>query len=147
MTFLAIAPLRAAGPTPTPAELTALEASLRDTERAFAATMAKRDLAAFASFLADDTIFIGREARRGKTAVVEAWKAYFEGKDAPFSWEPSLAVVLASGALGLTSGPVFDPDGTRSGTFTSTWRREADGSWRIVLDKGCPPCDCGKKAP
>jgi len=56
-------------------------------------------------------------------------------------------VVLASGTLGLTSGPVYEPDGKRSGTFTSTWRREADGGWKIVLDKGCPPCDCGTKTP
>ncbi len=139
-------PAPSAGPT-LPADLGALETSLRETERAFAATMAKRDLAGFASFLAEDTVFVGGTVRRGKAAVVEGWSRFFEGKEAPFSWEPATAVVGASGTLGLTSGPVYDPDGTRSGTFTSTWRREKDGSWKIVLDSGCPPCDCGKKTP
>jgi ketosteroid isomerase-like protein len=50
--------------------------------------------------------------------------------------------VLASGTLALSSGPVYDPDGKRAGTFNSTWRKEADGRWRVVFDKGCPPCDC-----
>jgi ketosteroid isomerase-like protein len=34
---------------------------------------------------------------------------------------------------------VRDPAGTLIGTFTSIWRRETDGSWRIIFDKGCPP--------
>lgn len=151
-TLFAALPLAAAQPAPAPATppapaIAELETSLRETERAFAATMAKRDLAGFASFLAEDTVFVGGTVRRGKAAVVEGWSRFFEGKEAPFSWEPATAVVGASGTLGLTSGPVYDPDGTRSGTFTSTWRREKDGSWKIVLDTGCPPCDCGKKTP
>lgn len=151
-TLFAALPLAAAQPAPAPATppapaIAELETSLRETERAFAATMAKRDLAGFASFLAEDTVFVGGTVRRGKAAVVEGWSRFFEGKEAPFSWEPATAVVGASGTLGLTSGPVYDPDGTRSGTFTSTWRREQDGSWKIVLDTGCPPCDCGKKTP
>ena len=148
--LFAALPLAAAQPapaTPPAPAIAELETSLRETERAFAATMAKRDLAGFASFLAEDTVFVGGTVRRGKAAVVEGWSRFFEGKEAPFSWEPATAVVGASGTLGLTSGPVYDPDGTRSGTFTSTWRREKDGSWKIVLDTGCPPCDCGKKTP
>jgi ketosteroid isomerase-like protein len=35
---------------------------------------------------------------------------------------------------------VRDPDGRQIGTFNSVWRREADGSWKVVFDKGCPPC-------
>ena len=54
--------------------------------------------------------------------------------------------MLDSGTLAMTSGPVYDPSGKRSGTFNSVWRREPDGSWRVVLDKGCPPCECGGTA-
>jgi ketosteroid isomerase-like protein len=24
------------------------------------------------------------------------------------------------------------------GSFSSVWRREPDGSWQIIFDKGCP---------
>lgn len=115
---------------------------VRETERAFAATMAARDHRAFTSFLADETLFFGQNVLRGKTAVSDAWKAFYEGPAAPFSWEPETVEVLESGTLGISTGPVYDPQGKRVGTFNSIWRREADGKWKIIFDKGCPPCNC-----
>lgn len=46
----------------------------------------------------------------------------------------------------FSSGPVFNPAGQRTGTFNSVWRREKDGHWKIVLDNGCPPCNCAAAA-
>jgi hypothetical protein len=49
-------------------------------ERAFARSMADRDIAAFARLVADDTLFFGgRNVFRGKAAVIEGWKAFFDG--------------------------------------------------------------------
>jgi len=115
-------------------------AEVRAAEQAFARSMAERDHAAFASFVSEEAVFLGREALRGRAAVAEGWKPLFEGEAAPFSWEPERVVVLESGSLALSTGPVFDPAGERVGTFNSTWRREADGRWRVVFDIGCPPC-------
>jgi ketosteroid isomerase-like protein len=120
-----------------------LAAQLRATEEAFARTMADRDHAAFTSYLAEEAVFFSRSGElRGREAVAAAWKPLFEGTAAPFSWQPEVATVLDSGTLGLTAGPVFAPDGTRIGTFNSVWRRSADGSWKIVFDRGCPDCEC-----
>jgi len=117
---------------------TMLETSLRSTESAFAATMAHRDYADFASFIAEEAIFFdGDNALRGKDAVLAAWKPFFNGDAAPFSWEPQTAVVLATGDLGLTSGPVRNPAGEVIATFNSIWRHQSDGTWRIVFDRGC----------
>ena len=116
---------------------------VREAERAFAKTMADRNHAAFVSFLSDETVFFGAQgAQRGKAAVAAAWKPFFEAPQAPFSWDPDTVAVLDSGTLALSSGPVTDPQGKRVGTFNSTWRREAGGAWKIVFDKGCPPCGC-----
>ena len=123
--------------TPDNAEL---QEQVRQTEAAFAKTMADRDHAGFTSFLADETVFLGRTTLRGKAAVAGAWKRYYEGPKAPFSWTPERVEVLDSGTLGMTSGPVYDETGKRTGTFNSVWRREKDGQWRIVFDIGCPPC-------
>jgi ketosteroid isomerase-like protein len=142
MTTLALAAMFAAAgaaPAPTNAELAE---QVRQTETAFAKTMADRDHAAFVSFLSEETVWFGRGVLRGKKAVADAWKPYYDGAKAPFSWRPEHAEVLDSGTLGFTSGPVFDPSGKRTGTFNSVWRREADGKWRIAFDNGCPRCDC-----
>ena len=119
---------------------------VRAAETAFAKSMADRNLAAFTALLADDTVFFGgKGVMRGKSAVAAEWKRFFDGPAAPFSWAPADVEVLPSGNLGFTSGPVLDPKGNRIGTFNSVWQRQPDGSWKIVFDKGCPPCECGTK--
>lgn len=112
-------------------------------ESSFAQTMATRDAAAFAAFVAEEAVFFSRNgSQRGKAAVLAAWQPFFEGPAAPFSWAPELIQVLESGTLALSSGPVRDPTGRQIGTFNSIWRLESDGRWRVVFDKGCPACPC-----
>ena len=128
---------------PTQADLTQ---QVADAERAFAKTMADRNHAAFAAFLSEEAIFFtGPSPLRGKAAVAAGWKRFYEAPKAPFSWRPETVEVLDSGSLALSSGPVFDPAGQKIATFTSIWRQEAPGVWRIVLDKGNPECNCGAK--
>ena len=118
-----------------------LTEELWQTETAFAKTMADRDLDSFTGFLAEDTVFFtGETELRGKEAVVAAWKSMYEAPDAPFSWGPESVSVIDSGELGLSSGPIFDPEGKRVGTYNSVWRREPTGEWKIIFDRGCPPC-------
>jgi ketosteroid isomerase-like protein len=122
-----------------------LQRQVADTERAFAQTMADRNHAAFVTFLAPDAIFFGgAKPLRGRQAVADAWKRFYEGPSAPFSWKPETVEVLDSGTLALSSGPVYDPAGKNFATFTSIWRLEAPGVWRIVFDKGNDVCDCAK---
>jgi ketosteroid isomerase-like protein len=123
-----------------------LTEQVRNAETAFAKSMADRDASAFASLIGDEAVFFGsKEVMRGKNAVVAGWKRFFDGPSAPFSWKPAEVEVLASGTLAMTSGPVFDPQGRRIGTFNSIWQRQKDGSWKVIFDKGCPPCDCAAK--
>lgn len=120
-----------------------LAQQVRVAETAFARTMADRDLDAFAKLVAPDAVFFGRDkATHGKEAVVASWKPLFEGKEAPFSWESAQVEVLDSGTLAHSSGPVYDRAGKHVGTFNSIWRREGDGSWKVVFDKGCDVCNC-----
>ena len=118
-----------------------LAVQVREAERAFAGTMSTRDFSAFGSYVSDEAVFFnGQNPTRGKSAVVAAWKGFFEGAAAPFSWEPQVVEVLDSGTLALSSGPVRNPQGQQTGIFNSIWRREADGRWRVVFDKGAPVC-------
>ena len=113
-----------------------------ETERAFAATMRARDFEAFAGFLSKEAVFmVPGGAQRGRDAVAEAWRPYFDGAAAPFAWAPDQVEVLASGTLAYSSGPVTDPSGRQVGRFNSVWRLEGPGTWKIVFDRGC---DCGR---
>ena len=126
-------------PERPPIDLPALQQEVRARETAFAKSMADRDLAAFTSFISPEAVFVGvGGTTRGPQEISAAWKRFFEGSDAPFSWRPETVEVVASGTLGLSSGPVFDPKGERAGTYNSTWRRDPDGVWRIIFDSGCP---------
>jgi len=108
-------------------------------ERAFAKSMADRDFVAFGRHVAEDTLFFGRSVLRGRAAVLAGWKPFFDGAEAPFSWDPDQVEVLASGQLALSTGLVRSPKGEVIGRFNSIWQRQADGRWLVIFDKGGPP--------
>jgi len=135
LVFVAIASFL---PRPTAAQSTTDPAEeVRTTEIAFAQTMADRDLEAFLTFVSPEAVFFGSDAPlRGVAAIEAAWAPFFEGDTAPFSWHPDQVVALESGGLALSTGPVHSPSGEVVGRFNSIWRKDPDGRWRIVFDKG-----------
>lgn len=149
MTAVALTSAGCSGPAVKPDNAQLVE-QVRETERAFAHTMAARDPVGFASFLSSEAVFVsGTETITGAEQVAAAWKPYFTGPQAPFSWQPERVDVLASGTLASSSGPVFGPDGKTILRFHSIWRLEAPGTWRIVFDHGsaiCAPVDAGSAA-
>ena len=122
------------GPTTSPApsgDRATWAKQVTEAELAFAKTMADRDHAAFTRFLsADAGFFSGPQPLRGRAAVAAYWKRFYDGKQAPFSWKPAHVEVLPDG-LAMSTGPVFDPAGKPVATFTSVWRQESPGVWRM----------------
>jgi ketosteroid isomerase-like protein len=57
-------------------------------------------------------------------------------------WTPVFADIAQSGEFGYTTGPYTmkdtrpQPAPTRHGFYFSIWKRQADGSWKVVLDLG-----------
>jgi ketosteroid isomerase-like protein len=131
----------ASGPSAPHAQL---QEQVMSTERAFAKTMADRDFAAFSGFVSEEAVFFSdTQANRGRDIIIAKWKPLFSKPAAPFSWSPEHVEVLDSGTLALSTGPVLDAEGKLIANFTSIWRREPDGHWRIIFDKGndvCPVC-------
>jgi len=122
-------------------EMTLVQQQVWQAEEAFAKSMADRDFAAFSGFVADDAIFMGgRKVNRGKQAILASWKKLFQKAEAPFARKPERVEVLEEGNLALSTGPVWDELG-RFQTYTSIWRKNNDGKWRVIFDKGdryCP---------
>lgn len=125
-------------------DLARLADEVRATEVAFAKTLADRDVKTFRAMIAPDVIWLADVPLRGPDQVVRNWQKFFDAPQAPFSWTPELVQVQDGGRLALSTGPVFNPAGKRVGTYTSIWRREASGEWKIIFDRGCPVCDCAQ---
>ncbi len=139
-------------PTDEASARQAAGAELRATELAFADSVARHDRAAFASFIAEDAVFVdGMSPTQGRDAIVAEWAGYFVEGGPALEWQPELVELSADGTVGLTRGPwtlrgrsVSGQAVQSHGIFNSVWRRQADGSWKIAFDAGCGPCPkCG----
>jgi len=126
-------------------DLAPLAQQVRATEIAFAKTLADRDVQAFRAMIAPDVIWLADQPLRGPDQVLTRWQKFFDAQQPPFSWAPEVVEVQQGGKLALSTGPVLDPAGKRVGTYTSIWRREPGGEWKIIFDRGCPACDCAQK--
>jgi len=144
-TWLAAVALPACTAVAPKSDAASLREQVLGTERAFARTMADRDSARFATFLSAEAVFIsGKSATHGSRNIAALWDRYFEKPAAPFSWYPDRVELVESGTLAFSSGPVLDPQSRPIGRFSSIWRLEAPGIWRIVFESGCD-CDCGRQ--
>jgi ketosteroid isomerase-like protein len=122
----------------------AVLSSLVDSERTFARAAAELGtLHAFRAYLADDAVLF-----RPRAVNAQEWLS--EAPDTPglLSWEPVVADVSAAGDLGYTTGPWEyrqDPDDAAQshGNYFTVWKKQADGSWKAVIDHGIsnPPPD------
>jgi ketosteroid isomerase-like protein len=121
--------------------------AVRQAELAFAATVAANDPMRFAAMIDADAVFVGAAVTRGRAAIVEDWKVFFGPERPEFTWRPEIVELSGDGTLGMTRGP-WTMKGTgsdgkpfeRSGIFNSIWKKQTDGSWKIVFDMGCPGC-------
>jgi len=125
---------------------------VRCREIAFSQAAEQRDAIRFASFIDTDARFVGASVLRGPAAIAEGWSAFFAADGPAIKWRPQVIEVLSDGTLALSRGPyrltVTDENGVMSqswGTFNSVWRRQPDGTWKIVFDAGSmaaePPAD------
>lgn len=115
--------------------------AMAETERAFsrrASETTPRE--AFIEFFADESVSFqpdpgpARERLRKQPLPKPGTPA--------FQWEPRTGDVAASGDLGYLTGPVRypQPDGSvRHGCYFSVWKKQADGSFKVILDVGLQP--------
>jgi ketosteroid isomerase-like protein len=116
-----------------------------EAERAFARAAGTDGVnAAFVRYSAADAIVF----RPGPTPAKAALAAH-PIPPVPLSWWPVYAGIAASGDLGFTTGPFVAGSGERKGHgwYFTIWQRQADGSWRWVLDHGPPTREAAPYGP
>ena len=116
---------------------------LFDLEARFARDVAERGGAAFADWFAGDGVALnnGQTPVIGKVAIAKS--ANWSPKDYQLTWTPTDAMMGPSGDMGYTwghyEGRSKDANGNpvlTSGRYITMWRKEPDGSWKVVLDAG-----------
>ena len=112
-------------------------------EARFAKDVEERGGAGFASWFAADGVALGngKAPLIGKVAI--AGSANWSPKDYQLTWTPTDGVMGPSGDMGYTwghfEGRSRDANGNpvlTSGRYVTMWRKEPDGSWKVVLDVG-----------
>ncbi|HQQ96861.1 MAG TPA: hypothetical protein PLX35_06335 [Cyclobacteriaceae bacterium] len=113
-------------------------------DRAFSKLSSEKGLTeAFLAFAADDLIkpSEGQQPVFGKEALRSSLQSATAASGYRLTWEPLRAEV--SGSLGYTFGAwtrqkinATPSDSTLYGNYVTIWKRQADGSWKWVLDTG-----------
>jgi ketosteroid isomerase-like protein len=116
---------------------------LFDLEAKFAKDVLARGGEGFAAWFADDGVALGNGAAPliGKVAIERS--ATWSPKDYQLTWTPTDGLMGPSADMGYTwghfEGHSKDANGnpvTTTGRYMTIWRRQKDGSWKVILDAG-----------
>jgi ketosteroid isomerase-like protein len=134
------------------------KALLFDLEAKFAKATAEGGGKAFATWFAEDGVSMGNGQApvHGRDAIAK--QATWLAKDYQLLWTPTDGVMSPSGDMGYTwghyEGHSRDADGSSkvtTGRYLTIWRKEPDGSWKVVLDASSDEpaggADCCKLPP
>ena len=112
------------------------------TEQAFSKMAEEKNARdAFMTFIADDGLLFRPGAVNGKKWMLEHPVPPSDKKPL-LAWQPSFAGMAASGDMGFTTGPweakadIKDEKPSGYGHFVTVWKKQADGSWKFVVDLG-----------
>jgi len=110
-------------------------------EAEFVADVAQHGHAAFITHFADEGVEVVDGGGFDNKDAMRKQAAWAEGTT--LTWTPVKADMAASGDLGYTYGNyVFtarDKDGklvASYGKYTSIWKKQKDGQWKVVVDMG-----------
>jgi ketosteroid isomerase-like protein len=117
---------------------------LKQLEAEFMKAAADKGSQGYMSYYADDSVEVpnGAPLIQGKAEIAKGM-GFLDDKNNRLLWTPIGADISVSGDLGYTYGTfefhAKDKDGkpiVQYGKYTSIWKLQKDGSWKVVLDMG-----------
>ena len=130
-------------PTPAAAAPPTAE-TLKQLEAEFMQAAAQKRSQGYMSYYADDAVEVPNRypAIQGKVEIAKTM-AFLDDKNNRLIWTPIGADISTGGDLGYTWGTYEfqskDKSGnpiTDYGKYTSIWKLQKDGGWKVVLDMG-----------
>jgi ketosteroid isomerase-like protein len=119
---------------------------LLKADRDFNQATAERRLEGWMSYFASSAVLFGVEPPVvGQEAIRKFYEHIFANPDFQLSWEPARGEMFASGDTGYTTGRyemrAKNAKGeavVRHGHYLTVWKKQTDGSWKVVADGGAP---------
>jgi ketosteroid isomerase-like protein len=118
--------------------------TLRRLEAEFMKAAADHGSQGYLSYYADDAVEVpnGAPLIQGKTNIAKTM-GFLDDTNNHLTWSPVGADISASGDLGYTYGTFEFSSKDKlgktivdHGKYTSIWKKQKDGTWKVVLDMG-----------
>jgi len=119
-------------------------AAIEKLEQAQIAAITAHDQANATSLYADDAVFISErgEASNGKDAIAAGFKAFLADPTLKIEYKPGAKVFSDDGGMAYSTAeytesftdPTTKKPVTIKGMNLSVWKKQADGSWKLVAD-------------
>ena len=119
------------------------ERAIRETDMAWSKAGESKDLERLLGFFAEGASELAPNVpmATGREALRKVWSEYFAAPGFSISWQPTKVEVSRGGDLGYSLGSyvltTHDPAGkpvTDRGKYVTIWRKQANGSWRVIAD-------------
>ena len=117
--------------------------AIRKADLAWEKVFAAKDLDKSVDFCAADASVLSPNApiATGHDAISKLFAGFFALPDLKISWRPDKVEAARSGDLGYSRGAYEmtfkGPDGKQmsdKGKYVTVWKKQADGSWKVVND-------------
>jgi ketosteroid isomerase-like protein len=117
---------------------------LKQLEGEFMKAAAEKGSRGYMSYYADDAVEVpnGGPLIQGKAEIAKGM-GFLDDKTNRLTWTPVGADISSSGDLGYTYGNYEFHSSDKAGKpfveygkYTSIWKLQKDGSWKVVLDMG-----------
>lgn len=131
-------------------DVAAARSALQDADRAFDRATSERRLEGWVEYFAEDGAMLRPGGPvTGRAAIREHMSPVLGDSSFTLRWNPTRSDVGAAGDLGYTVGryearrDVKGVATVRTGTYLTIWKKQTDGSWKVVLDTGVedPPTE------
>jgi ketosteroid isomerase-like protein len=118
--------------------------TLKQLEGEFMKAAAEHGSQGYMSYYAEDAVEVpnGEDLISGEVNIAQTM-GFLDDKNNHLTWTPVGADMSSSGDLGYTYGTYefrsLGKDGKPAvshGKYTSIWKKQKDGSWKVVLDMG-----------
>jgi uncharacterized protein (TIGR02246 family) len=140
---VACAEQQAQKPAPPPDTRKADEATIRANSADWSKASQAKDLDKATSYYADEAVFFVNNGAmvKGKDAIKMAWKPLMATPGDGLSFTTSFVDVARSGDIAYEYGTYEEKTeakkgkvNTEKGKYVTVWKKQADGSWKVVAD-------------